>query len=60
MPNNGPKIAPKVSIKDKIPIWLKKVNQKIPTIKPKRTIIKLALFIDKKELLNKVDKKLGY
>ena len=31
---------------DKIPIWLKKVNQNIPITKPRTTIIKLTLFND--------------
>ena len=49
IPNKGPKNAPKVSIKDKIPIWLKKVNQNIPTIKPITVIINPALLIDREK-----------
>ena len=38
-PNRGPKKHPKVSIKDKIPIWLKIVSQKTATNKPINEII---------------------
>ena len=43
MPNNGPKKAAKISIIRKIPIWLKKDNQKTPTTKLKQQMIKLEL-----------------
>ena len=49
MPKIGPKKAPSVSIKDKAPTWLKKVNQNIPIKKPKIVIIIPALFIDKEK-----------
>ena len=45
MPNIGPKNAPKVSIKDKIPIFLKKVSQKKPTKNPIKIINKPVLFM---------------
>ena len=38
-PNKGPKKAPKVSTKDKIPIWLNIVSQNIAMNKPKNEII---------------------
>ena len=47
IPNNGPKKAPKVSIIDNTPTWLKYVSQNIPTTKPIIEIIKPALLIDK-------------
>ena len=48
-PNNGPKKAPKVSIKDRIPICLKKVSQKIAIINPAIEIITLELFKESDE-----------
>ena len=36
-------------MKDKAPTWLKKVNQKIPIMKPRIEIIKPALLIDKEK-----------
>ena len=44
IPIKGPKKDPKVSIKDKAPIWLNKVSQKIPIIKPKIKIIIATFF----------------
>ena len=49
MPKRGPKKAPNVSINDKAPTWLRKVNQNIPIIKPMIVIIKPALLIDKEK-----------
>ena len=48
-PNKGPKKAPKVSTKDKMPIWLKKIIQKTPINKPNKPITKLELLNDKKD-----------
>ena len=44
IPKRGPKNEPKVSINDKIPIWLKKVSQKIPIKNPNKVIIIAELF----------------